>query len=80
MGFCGVNTMEYALAARVLKLKIHISLAKVPQRGIIKYGFYRLICHHHSATAEAATTTNNTVLYYNLPLIIKSAIFRVARC
>jgi hypothetical protein len=30
--------MEYASVIRVLKLKIHISLAKVPQRGIIKYG------------------------------------------
>jgi hypothetical protein len=38
-GFLCVNTMEYALSVRVLKLKIHISLPKVPQRRIIKYGF-----------------------------------------
>jgi hypothetical protein len=31
--------MEYALEVRVLILKIHISLAKMPQREIIKYGF-----------------------------------------
>jgi hypothetical protein len=37
-GLLWVNTMEYALAVRVLKLKINISLAKVPQRQMIKYG------------------------------------------
>jgi hypothetical protein len=37
-GFMWVNTMEYALEVRGLMLKIHISLTKVPQRGIIKYG------------------------------------------
>jgi hypothetical protein len=32
IGLCGlwVDTIEYALAARVLKLKIHISLFAVP--------------------------------------------------
>jgi hypothetical protein len=35
--FMWVNTMEYALGVRGFMLKMHISFAKVPQRGIIIY-------------------------------------------